>query len=154
MSVVSGSGLTVMVREPPGNRLIDMGGEHDDPVQAAITGEMRLLEWEVRSSAVLLGELLDPEFTEIGASGRLWDRHSLINALTQESDAPPYRITVSEMKGRLLAPGIVHLTYVSDENGRRARRSSIWRRSEQGWRLYFHQGTLLPPQEPMPADLG
>lgn len=119
-----------------------MVGEHDDSIQAAIAGEMRLLDRKVRSSAALMDELLDPEFTEIGASGRLWDRRSLITVLSQGSHESVVPIAVSDMKGRLLTPGIVHLTYVSDANGRRARRSSIWRRSEQGWRLYFHQGTL------------
>ncbi|WP_326819774.1 nuclear transport factor 2 family protein [Streptosporangium sp. NBC_01756] len=119
-----------------------MASEQDDPIQAAIAGEIRLLDPEVRSSAVLMGELMDPEFTEIGASGRRWDRLSLITALSQDPDPSVVPIAVSDMEGRLLAPGIVHLTYVSDNNGRQARRSSIWRRSAQGWRLYFHQGTL------------
>jgi hypothetical protein len=114
----------------------------DDPVQAAVSGEIRLLDAEVRSSAVLMGELMDPEFTEIGASGRLWDGPSLTAAISQDPNPSTSPILVSDMEGRLLAPGIVHLTYVSDYNGRRARRSSIWRWSEQGWRLYFHQGTL------------
>ncbi|GAA3443803.1 DUF4440 domain-containing protein [Planomonospora venezuelensis] len=114
----------------------------EDSVRAAIAGEIRLLDREVRSSAVLMDQLMDPEFTEIGASGRLWDRASLVAALSEDPDPSTVPITVSDMEGELLAPGIVHLTYVSDDNGRRARRSSIWRRSEQGWRLYFHQGTL------------
>jgi hypothetical protein len=119
-----------------------MVSEQERSVQAAISGEIQLHDPEVRSSAALMGELLDPEFTEIGASGRLWERASIIAALSQGSDPLPALISVSDMEGRLLAPEIVHLIYVSDNNGRRARRSSIWRRSEQGWRLYFHQGTL------------
>ncbi|MEV4183152.1 DUF4440 domain-containing protein [Streptosporangium canum] len=119
-----------------------MASEQDDSIQAAIAGEIRLLDREVRSSAVLMGELMDPEFTEIGASGRLWDRTSLITSISQDPAPSEAPIAVSDMAGRLLAPGIVHLTYVSDYNGRRVRRSSIWRHSEQGWRLYFHQGTL------------
>jgi hypothetical protein len=122
--------------------LIIMANDQGDFVWAAISAEMRLYDPEVRSSAVLMGELLDAEFTEIGASGRHWDRASIIAALTQDTDPSAAPISVSDMEGRLLAPEIVHLTYVSDNNGRRARRSSIWRRSEQGWRLYFHQGTL------------
>ncbi|MFF5011517.1 hypothetical protein ACFY3G_53280 [Streptomyces phaeochromogenes] len=45
------------------------------------------------------------------------------------------------MSGTLLAPGTVHLTYVADNQGRRARRSSLWRLTKTHWRLYFHQGT-------------
>ncbi|NUW40217.1 nuclear transport factor 2 family protein [Nonomuraea rhodomycinica] len=119
-----------------------MTDDQMDPVRAAMAGELRLLDREVRSSARLMAELLDPEFTEIGASGRLWSRSEIIADVvesTRPSDPP---ITVSDMTGVLLAPGIVHLTYVSDNAGRRARRSSVWRRSEDGWRVYFHQGTL------------
>ncbi|MEY9930118.1 hypothetical protein ABH926_004760 [Catenulispora sp. GP43] len=36
----------------------------------------------------------------------------------------------------------VHLTYFADNQGRRAWRSSVWRLTETGWRMYFHQGTL------------
>ncbi|WP_219601769.1 DUF4440 domain-containing protein [Nonomuraea indica] len=112
-------------------------------IQAAIAGELRLLEQEVRCSASLMGDLIDPEFVEIGASGRLWDRDSIIAALTEDPEPLPAPIEATEMTGVLLAPGLVHLTYVSNNNGRRARRSSLWRYSvEKGWRVYFHQGTL------------
>ncbi|MFC4062343.1 DUF4440 domain-containing protein [Planomonospora corallina] len=114
----------------------------EDAVRAAIAGELRLLDPEVRSSAALAGELLDPEFTEIGASGRLWDRESMLTALSQDPDPAVEPITATGMRATVLAPGVVHLTYVTDPGGRRARRSSIWRRTGQGWRLYFHQGTL------------
>jgi hypothetical protein len=46
------------------------------------------------------------------------------------------------MTGVLLAPSVVHLTYFADHQGRRTWRSSVWRLTETGWRLYFHQGTL------------
>jgi hypothetical protein len=49
-----------------------------------------------------------------------------------------------DMEGRHLADDLVLLTYVSDNDGRRARRSSLWRRSGGSWRMVFHQGTLLP----------
>ena len=52
-------------------------------------------------------------------------------------------LPTAEMTGRLVAPGLVLLTYVSDPDGRAARRSSLWRRSEGRWRMLFHQGTLL-----------
>ncbi|MDA0643418.1 nuclear transport factor 2 family protein [Nonomuraea ferruginea] len=119
-----------------------MVDQRTDPVEAAVTGELRLLDPTVRSSANLMAELLHPEFKEVGASGRLWSRSEIIASLagsTRESDEP---IRVSDMTGLLLAPGVVHLTYVSDNGGRRARRSSVWRWTDAGWRLYFHQGTL------------
>jgi hypothetical protein len=111
-------------------------------VQAAIAGEMRLLEPAVRASEELLRELLHPGFIEFGSSGRKWDRTTIVGALRRELDrsgAAP--ASVSRMAGVELAPGLVHLTYMSDNNGRRAYRSSLWRLTGQGWRLYFHQAT-------------
>ncbi len=114
-----------------------------ESVRAAIAGEVHLLEPDVRASAERLEALLDPEFAEIGASGRLWDRASLIEALTRAagSTAP---IEVSDMSGVLLAPGIVHLTFTTDAGGRRAHRSSLWRLHDDGWRIWFHQATPAP----------
>ena len=47
------------------------------------------------------------------------------------------------MTGTRLGGDVIHLTYLSERAGRRALRSSIWRRTPDGWRVYFHQGTLI-----------
>jgi hypothetical protein len=117
--------------------------EAETAVRAAIDGELRLLEPEVRASPDLVAGLLDRDFVEFGASGRRWDAQSILAVMGPGSVTPESPIAASEMSGVLLAPGIVHLTYVSDHNGRRARRSSLWRLTGGGWRLYFHQGTLI-----------
>lgn len=115
--------------------------ERSPAVQAAIEGELRLLAPEVRRSPELLGALLHPEFTEIGASGRRWDRATIIAALT-EQEAPGDRpITTSRMRGVQLADDLVHLTFDTENNGRTTHRSSLWRHTDQGWLLWFHQGT-------------
>jgi hypothetical protein len=114
----------------------------DDGVRAAVDGEMRLLTPEVRGSAELIDVLLDPEFAEVGASGRLWDRPAIVAALAsgEITDADP--IEVSEVAGVRLADDLVHVTYLSRRSGGTAvRRSSIWRRTAGTWRLYYHQGT-------------
>jgi hypothetical protein len=116
----------------------------DDPVQAAIAGELRLLDPEVRASAALLDQLLAPEFSEIGASGRVWDRASIIAALTSTAGHPPAPIEVAEITGALVAPGLVQVRFTTVSDGRRAHRSSLWRLSERGWRLVFHQATPAP----------
>ncbi|MEV6553018.1 DUF4440 domain-containing protein [Streptomyces sp. NPDC051597] len=118
-----------------------MTDEREQDVRAAVDGELRLLDPQVRACEERVLELLDPEFTEIGASGRHWDRNSILAATgdgTVSDDAP---VHVAEMSGVVLAPGVVHLTYATEHAGRRARRSSLWRLTESGWRLYFHQGT-------------
>ncbi|MEW1615625.1 MULTISPECIES: DUF4440 domain-containing protein [unclassified Streptomyces] len=116
-----------------------MADESEQAVQAAIDGELRLLDPEVRASPARVLELLDPEFIEFGASGRRWDVKSILTVTSGGSVSP---VEVSEMSGAVLAPGVVHLTYFADNQGRRAWRSSLWRLTETGWRMYFHQATL------------
>ena len=110
-------------------------------VKAAIEGELSLLDPEIRRSPERVGALLHPEFHEFGVSGRHWDRAAIIDMLatTTEPEAAP--AVASRMKGVRLAPDAVHLTFDTENNGRHAHRSSLWRRTEEGWRLYFHQGT-------------
>lgn len=118
-----------------------MTDESERAVQAAMDGEFRLLDPEVRASPARVLELLDPEFTEFGASGRRWDVKSILAVTSGGTVSSESPVQVSEMSGVVLAPGIVHLTYFADNQGRRAWRSSLWRLTETGWRMYFHQAT-------------
>ncbi|MDJ0464162.1 DUF4440 domain-containing protein [Streptomyces sp. H27-C3] len=110
-------------------------------VEAAIEAELRLLDPAVRASAELLEELLHPEFSEFGTSGRHWDRESILAALTAEGASAPRPVTTSRMRGAQLAPDLVHLTFDTQSGDRRSHRSSLWRLTDSGWLLYFHQGT-------------
>jgi hypothetical protein len=126
--------------------------DHDEAVRAAIAGELRLLEPAVRQSPELTGELLHPDFVEFGASGRRWSRAEMIESLAAEQSpavsSPAGQdavATVSDLAGTRLADDIVLVTYLSQRESRRCHRSSIWRRTADGWRVYFHQGTVIPP---------
>jgi hypothetical protein len=118
----------------------------DADVRAAIAGELRLLEPAVRRDAEQVDALLHPDFFEFGASGRRWGRREIIEALAGEDRGAGAAlvVTVAELDGRRLADGLVLVTYTSEGDQRRCRRSSIWRRTEAGWRVLFHQGTLIP----------
>ncbi|MFF0431420.1 DUF4440 domain-containing protein [Streptomyces sp. NPDC004327] len=130
--------------ENPENTASGVSAEERAAIAAAVEGELRLLDAEVRASADA-PRLLDPEFVEIGASGRRWTYEEMVEALPtlDGSGADSPRIEASGMRGVLLAPDLVHLTYETEIAGRRARRSSIWRRGagDAGWRMYYHQGT-------------
>ncbi|MFC9499719.1 DUF4440 domain-containing protein [Streptomyces sp. NPDC056975] len=115
--------------------------ELDAAVEAAIEGELRLLDPAVRRSPELLGALLHPDYFEFGSSGRRWDRAAIIAELCATREPGMRPLTVSRMKGVRLAPGLVHLTFETDRNGACAHRSSLWRQGVEGWLLYFHQGT-------------
>jgi hypothetical protein len=116
----------------------------DDEVSVVIKRELALLTPEVRGCANQLEELLDPDFAEIGKSGRLWTRAEMIAALVADPNPEKHTVDCSDMSGRTVGPGLVLLTYVTQVEGRRARRSSLWRRSTSGWRVLHHQGTPIP----------
>ncbi|MFH9547948.1 DUF4440 domain-containing protein [Streptomyces sp. NPDC017435] len=103
----------------------------------------------VRSSPARFERLLDPEFVEVGSSGRRYTCADMLARLPVHpgSSAGGPRYEPSDITGVVLAPGLVHLTYDTDFDGRRARRSSLWRKQseETGWRMYYHQGTPVPP---------
>ncbi|XIE81427.1 DUF4440 domain-containing protein [Streptomyces sp. SBR177] len=120
--------------------------EEEAAVAAATDGELRLHDPAVRASADGV-RLLDPEFVEVGASGRRWTHEEMVAALPTlhgGAESPP--IETSRLSGALLAPDLVHLTYETLIAGRRARRSSLWRKGDgdTGWRLYYHQATPVP----------
>jgi hypothetical protein len=122
----------------------------DQDVRTVIERELWLLQPQVRAAPGEVQALLHPEFREFGASGRRWSQADMITSLTAEEPAAEEPggeeplITATEMTGTRLANDVIHLTYVSQRGERRARRSSIWLRTQDGWRVYFHQGTLIP----------
>ncbi len=59
---------------------MDRDREADD-VRAAIAGELRLMDPVVRGSRSLARELLHPDFTEVGASGRRWTCDEMLAAM-------------------------------------------------------------------------
>ena len=100
--------------------------------------ELRLLDPAVRADRREVERLLHPEFREIGASGRLWDREEMVAALAEE---PGTAATASEVEARVVADGVVLVTYIAESAAGRSRRSSLWVRGDDGWRVLFHQGT-------------
>ncbi|MEU0673530.1 DUF4440 domain-containing protein [Streptomyces sp. NPDC006172] len=128
-----------------------MTHESDD-VNEAIRGELSLLDPAVRSSRVRYQRLFDPEFVEVGTSGRRYTYDEMMAELPDHagSTAEGPRYDPSAITGVVLAPGLVHLTFETIFDGRRSRRSSIWRKQDEatGWRMYYHQGTPVPPDMP------
>jgi hypothetical protein len=112
-------------------------------VALAWAGEEALLTPRVRSSAPLLEELLAPDFTEIGQSGRRWTRAEIIAALVDDTSPAP-TATVSDREIRTLSEDTVLLTYRLDFEGRQSWRTSLWRQVDGTAQCFYHQGTTVP----------
>ncbi|HUW84615.1 MAG TPA: DUF4440 domain-containing protein [Phycisphaerae bacterium] len=106
--------------------------------------EERLLQPEVRRSAEALGDLLADEFVEFGSSGRVFSKQDAVEGLPH---APTVRITLSDFKATLLAPGVALATYRAVKHDepkaemKHSLRSSIWKLLDGRWQVVFHQGT-------------
>lgn len=129
----------------------------DRDIAEAVAGELALLDPAVRVSRARAAELLDPGFVEVGASGRRWTYEEMLADLPEMSGATEAgpRYEPAAFAAVLLAPGVVHLTYETLFDGRRARRSSLWRRDPDapagtGLRMYYHQGTPVPGTDVQP----
>jgi hypothetical protein len=85
------------------------------------------------------------DFWETGASGRRYSRDSVLEAL-EKRYAGPYK-DVWETTGfhcRKLAEDVYLLTYTLVQgNERKTRRSTIWQHTPEGWKIVYHQGTIV-----------
>jgi hypothetical protein len=113
-------------------------------IEQVVTSELALLSPQVRRSRAQVDELLDPEFREIGASVRMRTRPEMTSALPAEVSDNDEPVTATDLQAAVVGPGLILVTYMSDRRGRRARRSSLWRRSGRAWRLLHHHGRCSP----------
>lgn len=112
--------------------------------------DLELLEeglWRsgVRFDLKRMEEILAPDFFEIGRSSRCYRREDILRMDARPINA---KLPLIDFKARLLDSNIAQVTYISavtyEGVEERARRSSIWSRTERGWQLRFHQGTAMP----------
>lgn len=108
--------------------------------------EEGLLQPEVRGSADDVASFLAEDFVEFGASGQVYDKARIIEALAGES---PVRRSLADFKVVLLTEDVVLVTYraiqqrESDEQPSCSLRCSIWQRIDDHWQMVFHQGTPI-----------
>jgi hypothetical protein len=114
---------------------------NDSVPRSALDREMELLRPEVRADRQRLEALLDDDFVEIGATGRIWTRDELIAELFASPALDD--LDVSDVAVRTVAPDVVLVTYTTSRADIRVRRSAWWRSSGTGWRCIFHQGTRI-----------
>jgi hypothetical protein len=112
--------------------------------------ELQALEVElhhpgVRCSRERLEQLLHPEFHEVGRSGRIYDRDTIVGYLAAQASPPAvasdaFALLVIDARAALLTYRSAHV-----EQGNRlvnpTLRSSLWLETRVGWQLRYHQGT-------------
>jgi hypothetical protein len=100
---------------------------------------------EFGTSRAAFENMTVPDFWEIGASGRRYGRTWVLDELERRHIVP--HVDVWEAAGfhcRRLSQDVFLLTYtLLQDNVRRTRRSTIWQRTPEGWKIVFHQGTIV-----------
>jgi hypothetical protein len=92
--------------------------------------------------------MTEPGFWEVGASGRCYSREYVIETLVERHSKPHDDVwETSGFQCRALAPDTYLLTYRLVQDGVRVtRRSTIWKRTGDQWKIVYHQGTIVDPQ--------
>jgi len=85
------------------------------------------------------------DFWETGASGRRYSRQSVLDELERRFSAPHNDVwETRDFYCRELARDVYLLTYTLLQDRKRlTRRATIWRRAADGWKIVYHQGTIV-----------
>jgi len=108
--------------------------------------EIMLLNINVRQNSEKINDLLADDFIEFGKSGRIYDKQSAIKSLSGESFVDH---SIYDFKVKQLSEDIFLITYQTTQGkteehpGTGSLRSSIWKKYRNGWKIIFHQGTLI-----------
>ena len=99
--------------------------------------ERDLLSADVRSDPAALAALLHPDWTEIGRSGRLWNRDEMLAAIAPLTEP----VTLDTVAVSRVDASTILLLWRAVTDQRSTLRSSLWVRDAGDWRQRFHQGT-------------
>ncbi|WP_426662997.1 DUF4440 domain-containing protein [Rhodanobacter aciditrophus] len=84
------------------------------------------------------------DFWEVGASGLRYSREYVLDVLDERQRNPqPDPWETSGFHCRRLADAVYLLTYTLRQGERVTRRATVWRRDPDGWKIVYHQGTLV-----------
>ena len=88
--------------------------------------------------------MTEAEFWEVGASGRRYSREYVIDSLENRYKNPGYETWyIEDFQCQEIARDNYLVTYTLFQDKWQSRRSTIWRRYENDWKIVFHQGTLV-----------
>jgi hypothetical protein len=88
-----------------------------------------------------------PDFWEVGASGRTYDREDIWAELERRYADPEYWTQdaweADDFACKEVARNVYLLTYRLMHGGRVTRRLTVWRHGPRGWEALYHQGTIV-----------
>ncbi len=126
---------------------------NDEPPLAEILAELSRREPifhrpEFGTARADFEKLMVEDYWEIGASGRRYERAAILDEMERRYATPGFLAAdiweTSDFACSRLAAGVYLLTYKLIQNRQRhTRRATIWQRTPEGWKIVYHQGTLM-----------
>jgi hypothetical protein len=90
--------------------------------------------------------MTDPSFWEVGASGRRYSREFILDTLENRMLQCFEDIWETlDFHCLEIAPENYLVTYTLLQGARVTRRATLWRRTSSGWKILYHQGTVVDP---------
>jgi hypothetical protein len=88
--------------------------------------------------------MTEPDFWEVGASGRRYSRAHVLDVLEERFKHPAEDTwETSGFHCREVAADHYLLTYTLKQGERTTRRMTLWRRAASNWMIVYHQGTIV-----------
>ncbi len=100
---------------------------------------------ELGTSRADFEKMTMPDFWEIGASGRFYSRDYVLAELEKRFQHPSPDIwEARDFQCQKLAADVYLVTYTLIQDHKRwTRRTTIWQQTPEGWKIVFHQGTMV-----------
>jgi hypothetical protein len=91
--------------------------------------------------------MTDTAFWEVGASGRRYSREFILDTLeNRRTQLDEDMWQTRDFHCLEIAPDNYLVTYTLHQGPRVTRRATLWRRSVKGWKVLYHQGTVVDPE--------
>ncbi len=88
--------------------------------------------------------MTEEDFWEVGASGQRYSRSYVLGVLAARLGHIGEEFwQASDFRCQAIAPDNYLLTYTLAQSTRTTRRATIWRRTAEGWKILYHQGTVV-----------
>jgi hypothetical protein len=89
-------------------------------------------------------KFMDADYWEVGASGTRYSRQDILDVLEQRGGViiePSWQTT--DFVCRAMGPDTYLLTYTLFQGTRVTRRTTVWRKTADEWKILYHQGTIV-----------
>lgn len=91
-------------------------------------------------------KMLAPDFWETTASGRRISREFVLDVIEKRYENPSEEVwEVADFCCQEIAVDNYLATYTLHQIDRVTRRAALWRRTKEGWKVLYHQGTVAAP---------